>query len=211
MVRENYYLDQELVVKDEYLTEGNTVGFLSGETLTVENLLKALLIQSANDAAFILANNYPEGYSAFVAKMNQLASQLNLNNTYFTNPAGLDGEYHQSTARDIAILTKAVMSDEFLKQIVATKQTVISDQKLLYQHHLYTTNALLTTRNDVVGVKTGTTQAAGEALVTQVERDGRKIVLVVLTSQDRYQDTNLIIDWIFAHYSWEKADQLISQ
>lgn len=208
VVRENYPLNQEITVKDEYLTEGTTIGFVPEEKLTVESLLKALLIHSANDAAYILANNYQEGYAGFITKMNQLASRLNLNNTYFTNPAGLDDQYHQSTARDIAILTKAVMADDVLKPMVGTKQAVISDQQQQHQHFLYTTNALLTTRNDVVGVKTGTTQAAGEALVTQVEKEGRKIVIVVLTSQDRYQDTNLIIDWVFANYNWQKAEQI---
>lgn len=200
--RKIYDLDQVFVVTDENKKLGNKVGLMPGEKISVRNLLMASLIQSGNDAAYVLANNHPNGYQAFIQEMNQLAGGLGLSNTYFTNPAGFDDQFHQSTAKDLAILTKQVMLDDFLKKVVGTKMASIADQKNIYHHQLFSTNALLGS-DGVVGVKTGTTEMAKEALITQVERDGHAVIIVVLTSQDRYFDTKNIINFIFDHYRWQ--------
>ena len=141
--------------------------------------------------------------------MNNLAGSLNLTNTYFTNPAGFDNDYHQTTARDLAVLTKEVIKDQVLSSIVGTKEIVIQDNKG-YQHHLFSTNSLLGVEEGVVGVKTGTTEMAGEALITQWKKDGKNIVIVVLTSQDRYQDTKKIIDFVNKYYHWLDVEQVVS-
>lgn len=210
VARRIYDLDQVLEVQSETKTLGNVVGLYKGEKISVKNLLQAALIQSGNDAAYVLANNHPQGMTGFIQQMNDLAGQLNLTNSYFTNPAGFDNDYHQTTARDLAILTKEVIRDGFLSFVVGTKETTIQDTQSIYQHHLFSTNSLLGVEDGVIGVKTGTTEKAGEALITQFKKDNKNIVIVVLSSQDRYLDTKQIIDFVQKNYDWKELSQLVT-
>jgi len=205
VARQIYQPDQVLTVTSEAFTEGTTLGLVLGEQMTVENLLKGLLIQSGNDVAFVLANNHPLGYAGFIAQMNEMAQQLHLNHTYLTNPSGLDETNHQTTARDFAILAKELMKDPVLAAIVATPKTTITDVSGQYQHHLQTTNELLG-KQGVVGIKTGTTIQAGETLVTQVNRDQHSFIMVIMGSQDRFGETSRIVNWILTNYEWQSVD-----
>ncbi len=201
VARQLYNLDDEFVVKEEAFTQGNVMGLQIGERISVQDLLHGLLMNSGNDAAFVLANNSPLGYTGFIAQMNQKATELHLDSSTFENPSGLDQDQHQMTARDLAIISREVMKDDFLRSIVGTQSKVIttaSGQK----HNLQSTHHLLGEVEGVVGVKTGTTYMAGETLVTQVERDGHTVVIVVMGSQDRYGDTLKIIEWVFGNYEW---------
>jgi D-alanyl-D-alanine carboxypeptidase (penicillin-binding protein 5/6) len=205
VARKLYQPDYALTVKSEAFTEGTTMGLVLGEQMTVKNLLQGLLIESGNDAAFVLANNYPLGYDGFIGEMNTLAQDLHLDQTNFTNPSGLDEPQHQTTARDFAILAKELMKDPILKEIVGTSKITVTDVTGKYQHQLRTTNELLG-KNGVVGIKTGTTLQAGETLVTQVDRDDHTLIIVVMSSQDRYGETIKIIDWVFNNYEWLQVD-----
>lgn len=207
LAQQVYDLDQTLVVTNEAGIDGNTIGLFSGEKMKVRDLIYASLVQSGNDAAFTLANNYPLGFDEYMKQMNLLAGKLGLSNTYFTNPAGLDNQYHQSTARDLAILTKEVIKNDFLKSAIETKSINISDESGVYHHQLYSTNSLLGKQGVIAG-KTGTTENAGEALVTEVDREGHRLIIVVLTSMDRYDDTSKIIDFVFDHYRWREIEDL---
>lgn len=200
--RKIYQLDQVFEVKEEAFTQGNGMELEIGEQITVQNLLNGLLIASGNDAAFTLANNHPLGYQGFITQMENLAQELNLDNTFFTNPSGLDSEKHKTTAHDLAIMAKEIMKDDFLKSIVGTKSKVISDVSGSRQHQLENTNSLLGVEAGVVGIKTGTTWEAGETLVTQVDRDDKSIIIVVMGSQNRYDETKAVIDWVFENYQW---------
>jgi len=206
VARRLYSSSDILTVQEEAFSTGSTVGFHIGEQLTVEQLLYALLIPSGNDAAFILANHHPEGYSGFISAMNSLAQELRLTQTTFHNPSGLDNATQMTTARDLALIANEVMKDAELRKIVLHKQYTIHDVQNAYTHELQNTDELLGNVEGVVGIKTGTTDLAGENLVTEVDRNGREVIIVVLGSHDRFSDSKQIINWVFSHYSWKNID-----
>jgi len=201
-----YAPNQVLTVVTEAKTEGAGMGLETSESLKVEDLLLGLLVQSGNDAAMVLANNHPQGLAGFVMAMNAKAIELGLENTTYTNPAGLDGFGHLSSARDLAILGREVMKNPVLQRTVQQKEVAVSDTTLVLTHALKNTNELLGIEPGVVGIKTGTTELAGEVLITQLQRDGREILVVVMGSQSRYFETKNIYDWVFDHYSWKNLD-----
>ncbi len=201
---EAYALDDVLTVTiKETRTEGNVVGFYTGEELTVLNVLKAMLIPSGNDAAYVLANSYPAGYDAFIERMNTLAIELGMLGSHFENPAGFDGDMHYTTAYDLAILAREAMKEQVIRDIVKTKELSITDVSGLRTHVLETTNQLLIENSQVVGIKTGTTEKAGQVLVTQYEVGEGGVLVVLMGSQDRFSDTSAIVDWIYTQYQWE--------
>lgn len=202
VARHIYQLDEIISIKTPPLHIGHTIGFRVGEEFLVEDILKALLINSGNDAAEILAQNHPDGRDGFILEMNHTAENLHLTDSYFMNPSGLDAAAHYSSAFDLSLLAREVMKDKFLRSVVGTRQSSITNRAGTNQYWFYNTNLLLGVEPGVVGLKTGTTDLAGEALVTQVERADKKVLIVVLGSQDRYSDTKKIIDWIFSHYQW---------
>jgi D-alanyl-D-alanine carboxypeptidase (penicillin-binding protein 5/6) len=209
VAREVYYLSQVLTVKEEAFAQGNTMGLQPGEQISVNQLLHGLLISSGNDAAFVLANNHPQGYEGFVQAMNQKAHQLGLKNTTFANPSGLDADNHLMTAHDLAILSREIFKDEVLSTIMATKTLTATDASGQIPHLLGHTHELLYTDPTVVGGKTGTTEFAQQVLVTKFRRpditgQNRDILVVVMGSQDRYGDTRTIIDWVMANYTWKE-------
>ncbi|MCL4366071.1 serine hydrolase [Patescibacteria group bacterium] len=173
---------------------GSRVGLSSGESLTFRSLLYGMLLNSGNDAAFALAENYPGGVLGFVSAMNKKILNLGLRNTHFDNPAGFDSPKHYSSAADLAEITQEALKVPTLARIFATKETNIVSLNKKYTHQLLNLNKLLTSVNGVLGVKTGTTQAAKENLVTLVERDGHRVLLVVLGSDDRFGETTRLID-----------------
>ncbi|MFH1840937.1 MAG: serine hydrolase [Candidatus Shapirobacteria bacterium] len=212
------YFDMQQILTVGFLNDvGQQLKLNSGERLSVEELLKALLIYSANDAAQVLAQNYPGGEIDFVAAMNQKALDLGLKQTYFANPTGLDSDeqnrlltdHSYTTAVDLAQLTRAALKNEFFRQIVATQKTTISNldgQTRLVEN----LNQLLGHVRGVMGVKTGWTQDAGECLVTNIERDGHEIVITLLGSQNRFAETSQLVEWVYSNFTWQKAVPAIS-
>lgn len=203
VARKTYTLDQVLTIREEVFAEGTVTGFQLGEQMTVRDLLLALLLQSGNDAAFVLANNSPGGYQAFVKQMNTEAQALGMSETTFANASGLDDPVQQSTAVDLNILTEAVLADPVLAEMVRTKEKVITDTTGLLRHPLINRNQLLHSLPGVFGVKTGTTQSAGENLITAVRRNSREYVIVLLGSQMRYAETQQLLQWVDRNYRWE--------
>jgi len=202
VARETYPLDTFMTVRNEATTAGSVVGLVPGERLPIRDLLSAMLIQSGNDAAQVLADNYPGGESGFLKAMNTKAAQLQLTNSQFTNATGIDTDGHRSTARDLAILAKEVMEDPLLAEIVGTRSETIADDLRLNVHTLTNTNALLSSELGVIGIKTGTTEAAGEVLITEFRHQGLDILIVIMGSEDRYNDTRAVLNWIQDHYIW---------
>lgn len=197
-----YSLDDVLTVKT-LMNNGQTMKLVSGERMTVENLLYGTLIQSGNDAAWALAENYPGGVSAFVAAMNEKAKALHLTQSRFTNPVGFDDPNHTMTPMDLARLATVALSHKTIAKMVAIPQITISDVTHTYFHNLTNVNQLLGKIPGVGGIKTGWTEGAGENLVTLVERGGRRVIIVVLKSKDRFTDTTKLIDWVFVNHRWE--------
>lgn len=175
--------------------DGSVLGLVQNEKMTFENLLYAMLLPSANDAALTIAQNYPGGQDAFIKAMNQKAKELELYNTHYSDPAGLadDGDY--TTPFDLARLASFAMQNSELKKIVGTKEKVISDTSGVHVYDLNNLNVLLGI-DGVDGVKTGYTEEAGEVLVTSKEEKGKDIIIVVMDSVDRFSDTQKLLDLI---------------
>ncbi|MBD3279528.1 MAG: hypothetical protein GF390_02340 [Candidatus Pacebacteria bacterium] len=211
VARETYALDQVLTVESEASTEGNGMGLQLQEKISVANLLTGLLVNSGNDAAYTLANHHPQGYEGFIKAMNQKAQDLHLDQSHFKNPSGFDHPEQLTTAHDLAILAQALMQDEFLRNLVATPKIAVTDITGKINHYLVNTNSLLTSEAGVVGIKTGTTELAGEVLITQLETNAQQLLIVVMNSQHRYADTKKIINWIFANYYWVDYNRAIAQ
>lgn len=201
---DEFDLSQELAVVSEATTPGTRAPLQVGQRVRVDELLATLLIASANDSAFVLANNYPGGGSAFVTAMNQRASLLGLKQTVFVNPAGLDDSLQLTTARDLALLARELLRFDYLRQLVATPYLQLRDPSRNMALDVSNTNQLLGQIMGVKGIKTGTTDLAGEVLVSLIEREGRSILLVLLGSQDRYADTTRLLSWIFNNYKWQE-------
>lgn len=201
VAQEHFNAGDILSVPNLALVGGSTMGLKVGETLTFRSLLYGMLLDSGNDAAYTIASNYPGGITAFVAAMNRKAAELGLKNSHFENPAGFDNVNHYSSAADLAVIAEAVAGDYQLSKIVSTKQTEVFSFDSSREHILKNLNRLLEMPG-VIGMKTGTTEKAGENLVGLVERDNHKIITVMLGSKDRFKETERLIDWVFKNYSW---------
>ena len=197
-------LETILKVNGDFI-DGQKMELIAGERILVDDLLHGLLIASANDAAQVLANNYPGGTDNFVVAMNAKARQLGMSNSFFVNPSGLDAEGQVSTARDLVRISNYAMRNPYFAQIVGTKETLVKSTDGRIIHKLTNINKLLGEVPGVLGVKTGWTENARENLVTYVERDGRRVMIAVLGSQDRFGETEELIDWIFKNYEWEEV------
>ena len=202
VVLENFKLDQVLTVPDLGLVEGQKIKLIPGEKITTEGLLYALLVASANDAAQVFAKNFPLGQAGFVWAMNQKAKEIGLQKTNFTNPVGYDDPNHFSTSLDLARLAVFAMENPVIRRIVSTEKITIFNLEKTRSYPLSNINALIGKTPGVKGLKTGWTQQAGECLVTYLDYQGKRIVLVILGSQDRFGETEKLIDWIFKNFAW---------
>lgn len=210
---DTYSLDQVLTVPRGINVDGQKMRLYIGEQMRVEDLLYGLLVYSANDAAMTLAINYPAsspsgnlgGYDAFVEAMNEKAKDLSMTNSYFENPVGLDGVAQTTTAKDLLRATEVAMRNPQFAKFVGTKSVSLADATGKVKYNLKNINLLLDEVPGVLGVKTGWTENARENLVTYIERDGRKVVIVLLGSQDRFGETKQLIDWIFDNYEWREV------
>lgn len=193
-----------LTVREGASITGAKVGLFAGEDLSFRSLLYGMLLNSGNDAAYALAENYPGGVLGFVSAMNKKAAQLNLANSHFDNPVGFDSPKHFSSAKDLTVITEEALKNTTLSRIFATKETSIVSLDKRYTHQLANLNKLLSSVKGVLGVKTGYTQEAKENLVTYVNRDGHQILTVVLGSNDRFGESTKLIEWIYENFTWPK-------
>jgi D-alanyl-D-alanine carboxypeptidase (penicillin-binding protein 5/6) len=208
VARQVFTLDEVLTIDDSIKSEGTVVGLKPGEAYTVRDLLAALLVSSGNDAAEQLATHHPEGFEGFIRHMNRQATLMGLSNTHFNNPSGLDEPGHYSSAQDLSLIAQAVWQDVFLQELVGHQEYVISEHTTGKEVTLKTTNALLGVVPGVVGLKTGTTPAAGEVLVTVWHQQNREILTVVMGSTDRVADTKTLLEWFPRVYQWWSASQV---
>lgn len=200
-----YSLDQIITVP-YFNVIGQKMRLITGEKITTENLLYGLLVFSANDAAETFARVYPGGYDAFIQAMNKKAKELGMDNSHFVNPTGLDDNQHVSTARDMIRLAEIAMGDPEFAKIVGTREITVKSVDNRFVHRLTNINQLLGKVPGVEGVKTGWTEAARENLVTYVNRDGKKVLIALLGSQDRFGETEELIEWIYKNYSWQDLE-----
>jgi D-alanyl-D-alanine carboxypeptidase (penicillin-binding protein 5/6) len=184
--------------------EGSQMYLYAGEEMTVENLLYGAIIASANDAAITLAEHNAGNVDAFVEKMNKKAKEIGLLNTHFSNPIGLDQTYNYSTAYDIVKLSKYAYQNEFIKKAAIIKELNVQSINGTSNHKLESTNLLLDSYLKIKGLKTGSTDLAGECLVAITENEtGNEIFTVVLNSPSRFTETKILADWSFRAYNWQ--------
>lgn len=199
---EKYKMEQILTVQT-VISEGRVMGLTTGEQMTTENLLYATLVHSANDAAFTLAENYPEGVEKFVERMNQKAAELFLTSTHFTNPIGFEDVNHFTTVKDLSFLANYALINPVIAKIVGTPAITVPNAGFTKFYQLQNVNQLLGKIPGVIGIKTGWTENAGECLVTAVAKNDRKILTVVLDSKDRFGETERLINWVFGNFNWQ--------
>lgn len=191
VVREETSLDDTFTAADyQAAAVESQIGLQPGEEMTVRDLLRALMLESANDAAVTLAEGVAGSEDAFVERMNARAAELGMENTTFTNAVGLDEPDNLSTARDLVTLALAVREDVFLRETAAKEQATLESGER---------TRVVTTRNELVretelvrGLKTGRTQQAGYVLVGSGTRDGVTVVSAVLgapSEATRQEDT----------------------
>ena len=190
------FLQSTVRIQPSDLVGGATMGLVSGESLTVEDLLWGILLPSGNDAATALARVTAGSVEGFVNAMNRRAAELGMVETQFVNPEGLDAPGHHTSARDLLTLTQADWAFPLFRRIVGTASASVAG------HALQSTNELLGTYAGVNGVKTGTTDVAGQCLVVSLERDGRQRLAVILGSRDRYADARTLLAQADLFFSW---------
>ena len=180
--------------------EGSSIYLYPNEKLTMESLIYALLLESANDAATAIAIAVSGNVKDFAQKMNQKATELGLTGTHFENPHGLDDEEHYTTAYDLARLAAyALSNDTFLNICSAYKKTIPLNGddgvRVLVNH-----NKLLHMYEGTIGVKTGFTKKSGRCLVSAAKRNGLTLIAVTLNAPDDWNDHKVMLDFGFANY-----------
>lgn len=198
VVIENFQLDEVIDVKLENipLDLDWQSGLKEEDKISVENLLKAMLISSYNDTGYIFANAYPNGgYDGFINEMNRKATVLKMKYSHFSNPVGIDDTQNYSTARDVAILASVVRKYTEILSIVELEKEVInwSTQDGLISKEILSTNKLFEENKYIKGLKTGITDLSGQCFAGYfIYPNGNELVTVVLNSKDRFGDTTLL-------------------
>ena len=180
--------------------EGSSIYLQVGETLTVEDLLYALLLESANDAAVALALTVSENLDAFAKLMNDKAAELGLTDTHFTNPHGLDDSEHYTTARELGIIATYAMKNEDFCRIVSSYKKEIPLNNGQGCRVLINHNRLLRSYDGACGIKTGFTKKCGRCLVSCATRDGVTLICVTLNAPNDWQDHKQMLDYGFETY-----------
>lgn len=177
----------------------SNVGLIAGERVSVRDLLVASLIPSGTEAVYTLAEHVGNGsVNSFVELMNEKADSLNLQNTNFTNPAGVYDPNHYSSARDLAITTREALEYPEFAEIVDTTDAEISTDTRTIE--IFNTNQLLTTYPAATGVKTGTSPESGPNLVSSAEDGEESYIAVVLDDEDRFLDSQALLEYGFNRY-----------
>lgn len=176
--------------------EGSSVYLKLGETVRLVDLLYATLLASANDAAACLAEAVSGSQEAFVALMNETASEWGLVSTHFVNPHGLSHEAHYTTAYELGVIAARAMRNELFARVVGTKHYTFAGEGITRQ--LSNHNRMLFSYQGALGVKTGFTKATGRCLVTAAERDGVRLIAVTLSAPDDWKDHAEMLDYGFS-------------
>ena len=180
--------------------EGSSIYLFAGERITMEDLLYALLLSSANDAAAAIAIHIGGSIEGFADMMNARAEELGIEDTHFVNPHGLYDEQHYTTARELAIIAREAMKNTTFAKIVGTyKKTAAldgEDGKRLFVNH----NKLLQRYEGACGIKTGFTKKSGRCLVSAAERQGVSFICVTLNAPDDWHDHEKLFDLGFSLY-----------
>lgn len=193
---------EEMLTASEHAASmgGSDIWLKPGEEMSVDDLIKSTVIMSANDAAVVLAERVAGSESDFVAKMNRRAKELGMENTVFKNCNGLDEEGHLTTARDVALMSAELIKHKKIFDYTCTWIDYVRDGDT----QLVNTNKLIRSYKGITGLKTGTTSQAGSCITATAERNGLKLVAVVLgcdTTQHRFSDAAALLDYGYANWA----------
>lgn len=180
---------------------GSQIWLEVGETMTVDELLKAAVIASANDATVALGEKISGSEEEFVRQMNKRAKELGMNDTEFKNCTGLDAEGHLTTAHDIALMSAELIKHDLIKKYSTVWMDTLRDG----ESELVNTNKLVRFYSGTTGLKTGTTSNAGYCLSATAERDNTSLVAVIMSapsSNDRFANAKKLLDYGFANYKY---------
>jgi D-alanyl-D-alanine carboxypeptidase (penicillin-binding protein 5/6) len=179
---------------------GQDIGLQPGDRLTLENIVKAALVYSANDSTVAIAEHIAGSEKEFVRMMNAKALLLGAYNTQFTNTNGYHNPNHYTTAKDLALITRYALGIGKFRELVSTCETTVSWEDGR-EKTIRNTNRLLRdgSYQGIYGVKTGSTPRAGDCLITAAVRSDKKLIAVVLHSRNRYQDAVRLLDYGFNH------------
>ena len=180
--------------------EGSSVYLVEGERLTLLELLYALLLSSANDAAVAIAVSLSGSVERFAEEMNLYAEELGLTDTHFSNPHGLYDEDHYTTARELGIIAAEALRSDIIRDIVAKKKITIphdgvKDKRLLVNH-----NKMLSYYEGAIGMKTGFTKKTGRCLVSAATRDGLTLIAITLNAPNDWRDHTALFDFGFENF-----------
>ena len=190
-----FQAQQWITVSETAASTGeSSLNLKTGDVLTFDALLHGALMKSANDACVALAEYMAGTEKNFVQNMNLQACLLGCKDTNFCNSTGLPAEGHYSSAYDLALMTRAAMQNETFAAIVQKQQYMVHWQdgrQLLVRN----TNRLLREYPGAIGVKTGTTNEAGQCLIAVAEKAGKRVIVVVLKSKNRFYDAVALLDY----------------
>lgn len=180
-------------------TEGSSIELRPGEKLTLEELIWGALLESGNDACVAIAEHLAGSEANFSRLQNRKAKTVGAWDTHFVNPHGLSDPEHFTTAYDLGTIARYALRNSKFQEIVRSREK--QPQKPGENRSFFNTNRLLWSYSGCDGVKTGTTEAAGQCLVASASKGGRQLVAVVLHSDDRWYDAAALLDYGFSNTS----------
>ena len=204
IVVDQYDLDSYITINNDFSELEWRLGLEPGDKIKVIDALKAALISSYNDAGLALAMSYKDGSEkGFIQEMNRRAESYAMYDTHFSNPIGLDDKNNFSTANDLHKLVSFVLKKKQILQIVKKPEAtieIIHGEKRIHKR-IYSTNYFIGRDPSVLGLKTGYTKDAGQCLITYMkDSSGRKFIFIVLGSEQRFYDTNVLRELLRGHY-----------
>ena len=183
-------------------TAGTSIYLVEGEELVLDDLVRAMMLNSANDAAVAIAEHVGGSVESFALMMNDEARRIGAVNSHFVNPNGLHADNHYSTARDLSLIAREAIKDQRFRELIATRTGTIPREDPEVVTDLWNTNRLLWTYEGASGIKTGYTDKAKRCLVGTAERDGRELLTVVLKNEEQsvWSDTTSLLNYGFNEF-----------
>lgn len=205
-------MEDSVIASDAAARKGGSQVYLEpGEQMSMDEMLKSVVVSSANDCATALAEHIAGSEAAFVELMNQRAAELGMSDTHFVNCTGLDDEQdaaeHLTTAHDIAIMSRQLLMHERIRNYT----TIWMDTVRNGEFGLSNTNKLVRFYEGTTGLKTGYTSSAGHCLAASAKRDGMELIAVVMhcgSSQDRFESAKAMLNYGFANYALVSPEPL---
>ena len=191
-------LQSEIIVTDDMLgVEGTSMGLLTGDSVSLEELVYGMMLASGNDAANVTALFLGGSIENFASMMNKRASEIGMVNTSFVTPSGLDAEDHYSTAYDMAKLGATAVRNPKFVSVCSSESVALTFGNPPYRRMLYNHNKLLNLYDFALGIKTGFTKKSGRCLVSYAKKDSAELVAVTLNAHDDWNDHIKMLDYGF--------------